>query len=76
MYSLFDLSNLLEAILLADKIVTLPSEDNTENETMKTLKREKILYELEIKKDIAQVVSHLKYTWDPDSIISEFKQLC
>jgi hypothetical protein len=71
MYSLFDLSNLLEAILLADKIVTLPSGDNTENSTMKTLKREDILYELEIKEDIAKVISHLKYSWNEDSIISE-----
>lgn len=71
MYSLFDLSNLLEAILLADKIVTLPSGDNIRNNTIEVLKKNHILHELEIKEDIAKVVSHIKYTWDTDSIISE-----
>ncbi|MGB9167416.1 MAG: hypothetical protein WCB31_00645 [Nitrososphaeraceae archaeon] len=71
-YSLFDLSNLLECILLADKIITLPGR-GIENYIAEILKREDILYELDIKKDIANIIGSLKSTWDEDSIIHQHR---
>jgi hypothetical protein len=51
MYSLFDLFNLLEAILLADKIITLPGDKK--NDTAEMLKKKGILEELVIEEDVA-----------------------
>lgn len=72
-YSIFDLSNLLEAILLADNIITLPG-NGFENQTAKKLRKENLLSQLEIEKDIADMISYLKSTWDSDSITYENKE--
>jgi hypothetical protein len=58
-YSLFDLSKLSEAILLAEKIVTLPGM-GTYNETARKLKDEKILEEIEIKEEIQDIISEVR----------------
>jgi hypothetical protein len=72
-YSIFDVCNLLEAILLADKIITLPG-NGFENETAKKLRKENLLNQLEIEKDIADIIGSLKSTWDSDSITYENKE--
>ena len=75
MYSLFDLSNLIEGIILAERIVTLPGYA-VDTPTATILNKEGILREAEVNENYVQIISSLKYTWDADSIVKQnYKQL-
>jgi hypothetical protein len=62
-YGLFDLSTLSEAILLADKIVTLPGR-GIENSTAAKLKKQDpyLLEEIDVQEDIADIISSFQAT--------------
>jgi hypothetical protein len=73
-YSLLDLSNLLESILLADEIEVLPGR-GLENDITDKLKSIHLLKELDIKRDIAETINQLKFEWDTDSVINKNQEV-
>lgn len=73
MYSLFDLSNLVEAIILSPKIITLPGQAiGTSTSTF--LEHEGILELAEVEEDMAIIISQFNSsTWSSDSLVTQNK---